>query len=129
MDDHRPCYMSVLQSPELATKECVIHFKFDLLPPFPSFYPSVCLKISGKNKTACATREREREQSCFISVVLHAQHCFIVPNFSLINFLCIQFLLRINSPYLNVHEMVTDHILLVQILKWALFTPVNLYLQ
>lgn len=53
-DDRRPCYVTVFPSPLQALSDHTtpadsisLHFKYDLLPPFPAFTPSLSLRIPG----------------------------------------------------------------------------------
>ena len=48
----RPCYVSILPSlppSTTASQQYSLHFKFDLMPPFPSFIPSLSLQIPSKS--------------------------------------------------------------------------------
>ena len=53
-DEHRACYVSILPRPPqppgttpAPDHSLSIHFKFDILSPFPSFIPTLSLKIPG----------------------------------------------------------------------------------
>ena len=46
----RPCYISILPSfpPSTLSTPYSLHLKFDLMPPFPSFIPSLSLRVESK---------------------------------------------------------------------------------
>ena len=48
-DLHLPCrvWQRALDVDRDMVAGCSVHFKFDLLPPFPAFIPSLCLRVSG----------------------------------------------------------------------------------
>lgn len=50
-EDCRPCYVTVLPSCNVESttrrKHCALHFKFELLPPYPPFSPSLSLSLAG----------------------------------------------------------------------------------
>ena len=55
-EDRRTCYITILPSPPSLPSTLTptladnfsLHFKFDLLAPFPAFIPSLSLKIPGQ---------------------------------------------------------------------------------
>ena len=60
-NDHQLCYVTIVMVPSvLPARTCCdivsVHTSYDLVPPFPSFVPSLSLKLPGEqNGTEMAT--------------------------------------------------------------------------